>query len=621
MKKRFLYLLSVAFLCACSQEEIPVTGETPDDGIPVFNFADDAIVKGCMRIKLKEEPAGEVSVRSSGGKVSTGIRVLDRSATALKITRMERTFPYAGKYEERTRREGLHLWYNVWFAEDVAASRAVGEVAQLEGIEVAVPMVKVKTAAAQIDNPWNEYAAGRLAGRELWPFNDPDVSRQWFYHNPGTESWEQEGADIRMLEAWKQYSGNVGIIVAVTDGGIDLAHADLKDNLWVNAGEVAENGIDDDGNGYVDDICGYNFVDMNATIVPDKHGTHVAGLVAATNNNGTGVCGVAGGNGTPGSGVRLMTCQIIKNNGFGEELSINIGEAIKYSADNGAVISQNSWGYSTESTLDGSSYIDPSHKAAIDYFIKYAGCDNDGNQLENSLMKGGIVLFASGNSNTSNPQIAAPADYELVVAVAAIGPDYKKASYSNFGTYMDISAPGGLLSGDGMIYSTVPTAYRNYAYMSGTSMACPLVSGVAALVIEKYGAGEKGFTPEQLKAILYESAYNLDTYNPDYAGKLGSGCVDAAAALKIDLSAIKPEVVLASNTVTDGKLSFRANYLMAGDVQVNIYNSTGIKVMGQKVQVQPRMLTFIDIEKLSGGYYIMEYVGNGETIRLDFIKY
>ena len=102
-------------------------------------------------------------------------------------------------------------------------------------------------------------------------------------------------------------------------------------------------------------------------------------------------------------------------------------------------------------------------------------------------MKGGIVLFASGNANTSDPRIAAPADYDKVVAVAAIEADYRKASYSNYGTYMDISAPGGALNGDGRIWSTTTKLAGNYEYLAGTSMACPLVSGVAALVIEKYG--------------------------------------------------------------------------------------------------------------------------------------
>ena len=130
-------------------------------------------------------------------------------------------------------------------------------------------------------------------------------------------------------------------------------------------------------------------------------------------------------------------------------------------------------------------------------------------------MKGGIVLFASGNANTSDPRIAAPADYDKVVAVAAIEADYRKASYSNYGTYMDISAPGGALNGDGRIWSTTTKLAGNYEYLAGTSMACPLVSGVAALVIEKYGVGKKGFTPETLKIIRgIPASWGTDAWMP-----------------------------------------------------------------------------------------------------------
>lgn len=616
MKKTILFFLATIWLASCHQEEIPSIPDEPGNNQSIFDLSDKDVLQGCIYVKLKEEPTGEVKVRNAGNTVTTGVTVLDRAASSLKITRMERTFPYAGRFEERTRKEGLHLWYNVWFSQETSATRAAAEVAVLDGIEKAVPVPKI-VSRAKPETVWEVY--GSRAGE--WMFNDPDLSKQWYLNNPGTEPWQKAGADIRLFDAWKQYTGNPAIIVSIVDGGINLEHPDLQGNLWANVGEIPGNGIDDDGNGYIDDVNGYNFVDNNAVIVPHRHGTHVAGLIGATNNNETGICGVAGGNGTPDSGVKLMSCQILKSlTSTGGEVASDpqIAAAIKYGADNGAVISQNSWGYAAGSK--SAVNVNPVHKEAIDYFIKYAGCDNNGNQLEGSPMKGGIVLFASGNANTSSPQVAAPADYEAVVAVAAIEADYKKASYSNYGTYMDISAPGGSLNGDGRIWSTTIARFDNYEYLAGTSMACPLVSGVAALVIEKYGVGKKGFTPEKLKEILYESAYDIDQYNSGYIGQLGAGCVDATAALQIDVSNLYP-FTLKSKQVTDNTLVFSVSNRMAGEGHLTLYNSVGNKVLSQTLRIEASTPHSVDISKLSAGYYLLEYKCNEIEAKEKFIKY
>lgn len=606
MKKIVFFFLMTILIASCHQEELSSVPDEPEGKQPVFDLSEEEVLQGCIYVKLKEEPAGEVRVRSIGNTVTTGVKVLDRAASSLKIERMERTFPYAGKFEERTRKEGLHLWYNVWFSKETSATRAATEVAFLDGIETAVPVPKIVSRATP-ETAWSLY--GVRTGE--WLFNDPDLSRQWYLDNPGTESWQKKGADIRLFDVWKQYNGNPAVIVAVVDGGINQEHPDLQDNLWTNPDEIPGNGMDDDGNGYVDDIHGYNFVDDNATLVPHRHGTHVAGTIGATNNNGTGISSIAGGDGTSGSGVRLMSCQILKSlTSIGGEVASDpfIAAAIKYGADNGAVISQNSWGYAaTRAGRNASSYINPVHKEAIDYFIKYAGCDNKGEQLDGSPMKGGIVLFASGNANTSDPRIAAPADYEKVVAVAAIEADYRKASYSNYGTYTDISAPGGSLDGDGRIWSTTTERSNNYEYLAGTSMACPLVSGVAALVIEKYGVGKKGFTPEALKEILYQSAYDLDEYNPRYAGQLGHGCVDAAAALEIDVSNLHP-FILKSNQITDNMLIFSVSSSMSGNGKLILYNGIGSKVLDLHLKLEAASLHAVDITKLSAGYYTLVYL-------------
>ena len=155
-------------------------------------------------------------------------------------------------------------------------------------------------------------------------------------------------------------------------------------------------------------------------------------------------------------------------------------------------------------------------------------------------------------------------------------------------------------------------------------MACPHVSGVAALVIEKYGVGKKGFTAEQLKEILLSTAYDVDSYNPNYIGQLGNGCVNAKAALQAELPNIETNsknFLLKSNPVTNGILLFRVNYELGGNATVTIYNNLGNKVFRKSITAKQYMTTSLDISKLAGGYYTMEYECNGKNIKERFIKY
>lgn len=630
MKKSILLYLIAVCMFSCNEKEVsePLVEPETETDISAYPFSEKDVLEGCIRIKLKKEPTDGVAVRSVNGKVTTGIQALDRSASSLKITRMERTFPYAGKFEERTRREGLHLWYNVWFSEKIVSTRAAEEVAIIDDIEMAVPIVKVVSTAASDKSPYAAFGKG--VTRNSFPFDDPHLPKLWNYNNPGTESWQVAGADIRLFDVWKEYNGHPNIIVSIVDGGIELNHPDLKDNLWINTGEIPGNGIDDDGNGYIDDVYGYNFVSNTPSITPQRHGTHVAGTIGAVTNNHIGISGIAGGNGTPNSGVKLMSCQIFEHplGNYNQDIAAeDMGAAIKYGADNGAVISQNSWGYavneSTSSTYAGarSSYIDPAHKAAIDYFVKYAGCDNAGNQLPNSPMKGGIVLFAAGNVNSEDPRVSAPADYEKVVGVAAIGPDYKKPRYSNYGAFIDILAPGGLSEGETGIYSTTIAACGYYEYRYGTSMSCPHVSAIAALIIEKNGVGKPGFTARQLEELLLTTAYKVDAYNPNYVGKLGHGCVDATAALRATAPDSAP-FQLMTNPVTNGTLSFKINSIdLAGDAVLSIVNGTGSLVWKKNIKTYKFKTVLVDIAKLAAGYYTVTYECNDSKIINKIIKY
>ena len=229
-----------------------------------------------------------------------------------------RVFRYAGKHERRIRAAGLDLWYAVACAAPGDGARTLAKFKRFLDREeaahdgVALAEVSVDTALA-------------------WTPNDPKFSDQASHYDA-----------IRLREAWDVETGRSDVVVQVVDTGIDVAHPDLQDAIWTNAGEVCGNGLDDDGNGYVDDCHGYNFADDTGTDLLGNHwhGTHTGGTVAASTNNGVGVAGVAGGDGAPGSGAALMVAVV-----FGDTAVKGFAEALTYGADMGAQISSNSWGY------------------------------------------------------------------------------------------------------------------------------------------------------------------------------------------------------------------------------------------------------------------------------------
>lgn len=525
MKKSLLPLLILLLtLVSCSKEEDRTVEKQSNSAQSQIDQS--KVVGGVIRIKMTDAFISQLQIKEGTKSVSTKVQEMNSAIEDIGATNIRRTFPYAGRFEARTRAEGLHLWYNVSFDSTVTVQKAYDCLRKIKGIIMAEPIRKPKI----VGNPVVYTELGpiytkstEVSKRTALPFNDPYLSKQWHYSNDGTIG--TAGCDINLFDAWSKYTaGSSDVIVAVVDGGIDTDHEDLQSAMWTNLLELnGKQGVDDDNNGYVDDIYGYDFVYNSAKIVDDKHGTHVAGTVGAVNNNGIGGCGVAGGNGTV-PGVKLMSCQIFVGNVTGDAAA-----ALKYAADNGAVIAQNSWGYDT-----GATSIEEADKAAIDYFIKYAGIDENGKQV--GPMKGGIVIFAAGNDNS---ELGWPANYDKVLSVAAVGADFKRAYYSNYGDWVDIAAPGGnyrSFSTEGEILSTFPD--NQYGFIQGTSMACPHVSGIAALIVSKYK--NFGITPDEVWKRIVNSATPIDQYNAGFEGKIGKGLVNASSSLK-PLSYIAPE--------------------------------------------------------------------------------
>ena len=541
----FSSVVALAALAGCNKEIAPGTVETPqsDQGVVLDEASvPEGAVPGVLVVKFEKAPQGLDEIRGM--------------LPQLNITDAERTFPDDPRFPNRIKESGLDRWYNVHFDKWALMTKAARIAFDSENVEHIDYVVAPKLNSL--------------------PFNDPMLSKQWHYINDGTLSFMGKqavaGADINVEEAWKTQRGSEDVIVCICDSGVDYSHEDLADAMWINEAEYyGQQGVDDDGNGYVDDIYGYNFCTYDGNkpigkIVPQSHGTHCAGTVGAVNDNGIGVCGIAGGDATH-KGVRLMTVQTNQDNTVGAFLST----AIYYAANNGAVVMNCSWGLP-------SGYSE-SLEEAIRYFCKYAGTDDNGNQT--GPIAGGVIIFAAGNDNSSTEGVY-PSNMDEVVCVTAFGPDMVKSYYSNYGDFADIAAPGGdynSFGNPGCVYSTT---VDEYVYMQGTSMAAPHVTGVSALIVSQFKG--QGVTAEMIKDILLDSA-NPDLYdhNPGYKNSkaLGVGRVDAAKAISFstegpaEITEFK-EASLKGNSVT---LSWKVPEVQQGKpamkyVIINLKSST-----------------------------------------------
>ena len=577
MKYRVLYPILLLAL-------LSITSCVKDDAAYNSTAEEQPFAQSELLVKFSPEVADllqTAAVTRSGNITRSGVETIDDVMQIIGTHQIERVFPVDNTREQITRDNGLHQWYVVRYTGDYTPEQVAQQLQPL-GEVVSIDFNRtIKRAYNGVATPLSEQKMSRIASSTTrFTDDDPLLSQQWHLINNGDMFTAGEitksvkDADVQVEAAWEKSTGDESVVVAVLDEGIFVEHPDLKNNIWVNPAEEKGSKQDNDKNGYKGDYNGYNFAHDTGVITWNSaydsgHGSHVAGVIAAENRNGIGIGSIAGGSAT-NPGVKIMVCQIFSGNTGSS--SIAVARAIKYAADNGAVILQCSWGYvsgvANEYEWGAAGFASqeewesaaPLEKDALDYFVHNAGSPN-------GPIDGGIAIFAAGNEAAA--QAGYPGASEDYISVAATAADFTPAVYTNYGPGTSVSAPGGDQDyyydyiddehnyGEvGCVLSTLPyhVSKTGYGYMEGTSMACPHVSGVVALGVSYAAQIRRHFKARELQDLLIQTATPFDQYMTgkkfytryvadigpqqpmtinlaSYKGKMGSGQVNAAALL------------------------------------------------------------------------------------------
>ncbi len=396
------------------------------------------------------------------------------------------------QYQAQT--NNLSHWYKVTIPEDVDIYTFIEEYKNNEEIEFIEPNYIYKVTVVPNDNYYNSW--------NTWGQSYQD---SWGLHK------------IYAQEAWDIETGSDEIIVAVVDTGLDYNHQDIISNIWVNEDEIPGNYIDDDGNGYVDDVQGWNFIKCSDDIKDGHgHGTHLAGIIAATTNNSIGISGVSWNS-------KIMALKSLNDDGYG--ITADLAEGIRYAVDNGARVINMSW---------GGAFISKLITEALDY----------------AYAKGCVLVVAAGNFNSDAVEFF-PANYKKAITVSAIDPNDQKAVFSNYGDVIDVSAPGvDVLSlraeGTDMYKDNIHIVNSYYYRASGTSMAAPYVTGLAALILSNH----PDFSNEEVSLAIIYSTDDLGIAGKD--NDFGEGRINIYRALEIAEGNFPPaKGVLAIDTPGD----------------------------------------------------------------------
>ena len=363
------------------------------------------------------------------------------------------------------------------------------------------------------------YAEPVYLRRLIYTPNDPAIGTQNYLNL------------IKAREAWDITKGDTNVVIGIVDSGVDWQHEDLRANIWRNYGEIPNNRRDDDNNGFIDDIRGWDFGGASGTADNDPredvadHGTLVAGCASAVADNGVGVAGV-------GFKSKIMAIKVARGNLFGVIPNVLGYEGIVYAAENGAEVINCSWGGCGYSQFE---------QETIDY----------------ATQLGALVVAAAGNDG--DERLFYPAAYRNVLAVTSTNSSDQKSSFSNYGFWVDVAAPGE------NIYATWQSTATRYTFGTGTSFSSPLVAGIAALV----KAVHKDWTPGMIAEQIRLASDNINGQNPAFNRQLGSGRVNAFKAVTLQgTPAVRLAAISARETVGDNDGIFEPNEEIALSIKL-----------------------------------------------------
>jgi subtilisin family serine protease/PKD repeat protein len=468
-----------------------------------------AYVPGQVIVKLRD---GVTLSQGPGKPASANRAALAATLSRIGARQSARVFSDA-LAQQRTDEPGsavsdLARIYRLKLNDGVDVQTAVAALSADPNVEYAEPDYIARAADTQRISGWTvshpltpalpkgpERSAGASVRFQSVAPDDPLYPAQWGLAKIGAEA------------AWSVVTGTPAVDIAIVDSGIDLTHPDFANQLWINPGEIADNGVDDDNDGYVDDVNGWDFVYGTNNVVDENgHGTEVAGVAGAGANNGVGIAGLCWN-------CRLMVVKVMQPSGIANYSDVAAGVA--YAASKGAkVINLSVGGYADSRALRDA--------------------------ITAAVAQGAVVVGGAGNDNVSTPFY--PAAYDNVLAVAGTTISDTKSTFSDYGTWVDVSAPA--------VNITTTLMGSNYGPASGTSLAAPFVSGLAGLLRSLH----PDWSPALVGAQIIHTTDDIDSANPDHAGWLGDGRINAGKAVTTTPIPVIQFINYAADSQTNGSL-------------------------------------------------------------------